>query len=110
MPTHAAAVTGDLVQARSKAVSVAEKAWAEARRNNDFPSLRPKLAEVLNLVRQVASGGPNLFFDLTILAAGASVVLALQSREFLLAKSLNHWDEAALFWLISHLRDGLLGL
>ncbi len=59
---------------------------------------------------QIASGGPNLFFDLTTLAAGACVVLALQSRELPLAPSLNYWDEALVFWLISHLGNGILGL
>jgi hypothetical protein len=52
---------------------------------------------------QIASGGPNLFFDLTTLGAGACVVLALQSLEPPLGRSLNYWDEALVFWLISHL-------
>ena len=59
---------------------------------------------------QIASGGPNLFFDLTTLAAGACVVLALQSLETPLGRSLNYWDEALVFWLISHLGKGILGL
>jgi hypothetical protein len=59
---------------------------------------------------QIASGGPNLFFDLTTLAAGACVVLALQSLEPPLGRSLNYWDEALVFWLISHLGNGILGL
>ena len=59
---------------------------------------------------QIASGGPNLFFDLTTLAAGACVVLALQSLEPPLGPSLNYWDEALVFWLISHLGNGILGL
>jgi hypothetical protein len=59
---------------------------------------------------QIASGGPNLFFDLTTLAAGACVVLALQSLEPPLGRSLNYWDEAVVFWLISHLGNGILGL
>ena len=59
---------------------------------------------------QRASGGPNLFFDLTTLAAGACVVLALQSLEPPLGRSLNYWDEALVFWLISHLGKGILGL
>jgi hypothetical protein len=59
---------------------------------------------------QIASGGPNLFFDFTTLTAGASVVLALQCRELPLARSLNHWDEALCFGLISHLGKGLLGI
>ena len=59
---------------------------------------------------QIASGGPNLFFDLTALAAGACVVLALQSLEPPLGRSLNYWDEALCFWLISHLGKGILGM
>jgi hypothetical protein len=59
---------------------------------------------------QIASGGPNLFFDLTSLTAGASAVIALRSRELPLARSLNYWDEALCFGLISHLSNGLLGL
>lgn len=59
---------------------------------------------------QIASGGPNLFFDLTTLAAGACVVLALQSLEPPIGRSFNYWDEALVFWLISHLGKGVLGL
>jgi hypothetical protein len=59
---------------------------------------------------QIASGGPNLFFDLTTLAAGACVVLALQSLEPPLGRSLNYWDEALVFWLVSHLGKGILGV
>jgi hypothetical protein len=59
---------------------------------------------------QIASGGPNLFFDLTTLAAGACMVLALQSLEAPLGRSLNYWDEALVFWLISHLGKSILGL
>lgn len=58
---------------------------------------------------QIASGGPNLFFDLTTLGAGACVVLALQSLEPPLGRSLNYWDEALCFWLISHLGKSILG-
>ena len=58
---------------------------------------------------QIASGGPNLFFELTTLAAGACVVLALQSLEPPLGRSLNYWDEALVFWLISHLGTSILG-
>ena len=57
---------------------------------------------------QIASGGPNLFFHWTTLAAGACVVLALQSLEPPLGRSLNYWDEALVFWLISHLGKGIL--
>jgi hypothetical protein len=58
---------------------------------------------------QIASGGPNVFFGLTALAAGACVVLALQARELPLGRTLNYWDEALVFWLISHLGNGILG-
>jgi hypothetical protein len=59
---------------------------------------------------QIASGGPNLFFDIAILAAGACIVLALHSRELPLDRSLNYWDEALVFGLISHLGETLPGL
>jgi hypothetical protein len=57
---------------------------------------------------QMASGGANLFFDLTFLAASLCVVLAVQSCERPLGRCLNHWDEALVFGLISHL-GGILG-
>ena len=50
---HAAAVPGDLVEANSRAVSRAEMVWREARRDSDFARLKPHLAEVLSLQRQV---------------------------------------------------------
>jgi carboxypeptidase Taq len=50
---HAAAVPGDLVEANSRAVSRAEMAWREARRGSNFLHLRPHLAEVLLLQRQI---------------------------------------------------------
>jgi hypothetical protein len=59
---------------------------------------------------QIASGGPNLFFELAALAAGACVVLGLQARELPLGRTLSYWDEAICFWLISHLGKGILGL
>ena len=58
---------------------------------------------------QVASGGPNLFFDLAFLAALLSLVLAVHARERPMVGSLNHWDEALVFGLVSHL-GGILGL
>lgn len=57
---------------------------------------------------QIASGGSNLFFDLTFLAAVLSIVLAVNAREHPMGKSLSHWDEAVVFGLISHL-GGILG-
>lgn len=53
---------------------------------------------------QVASGGPNLFFDLTFLAALLSIALAVHARERPMGRCLNHWDEALVFGLVSHLK------
>jgi carboxypeptidase Taq len=50
---HATAVPRDLVEANSRAVSRAEMAWREARRDSDFAQLLPHLAEVLALQRQI---------------------------------------------------------
>ncbi|HEX2553511.1 MAG TPA: carboxypeptidase M32 [Microvirga sp.] len=50
---HAAAVPGDLVEASSRAVTRAELVWREARPAGDFARLKPYLAEVLSLQRQV---------------------------------------------------------
>jgi carboxypeptidase Taq len=52
---HAAAVPQDLVEANSRAVSRAEIAWREARRDSDFQKLLPHLAEVLRLQRLIGS-------------------------------------------------------
>jgi hypothetical protein len=57
---------------------------------------------------QVALGYPSFFFSLTSLAAMLCVALALHHREFPLGRSLNHWDEALCFWLISHLGQEIL--
>jgi hypothetical protein len=58
---------------------------------------------------QVALGWPNLLFELTTLAALLCVVLALNNLERPLARTLNYWDEALCFWLISHFGKSLLG-
>jgi carboxypeptidase Taq len=50
---HAAAIPADLVEAHARAASGCELAWRAARRDDDFASLLPKLAEVVNLTRQV---------------------------------------------------------
>lgn len=50
---HAAAVPTDLVEARTRSASSCELAWRAARRDDHFASLLPKLAEVVNLTRQV---------------------------------------------------------
>jgi carboxypeptidase Taq len=50
---HAASVPADLVEARTRATSLCELAWREARRNDDFASLAPQLREVVSLTRQI---------------------------------------------------------
>jgi carboxypeptidase Taq len=50
---HATAVPADLVEAVSRAVSESEMTWRKARRDDDFASLLPYLAEVLRLQRAV---------------------------------------------------------
>ncbi len=57
---------------------------------------------------QVASGGPNLFFEFTTLAAMLCAVLALQAHELPLGRSLNYWDETLCFGLLSLLGKGIL--
>ncbi len=52
---HATAVDADLVEAFSRATSDSEMTWREARANKDFQALVPKLEEVVNLTRQVAT-------------------------------------------------------
>ena len=51
---HATAVPADLVEASSRAESMSEMIWREARANADFSLLRPHLAEVLRLQRLIA--------------------------------------------------------
>jgi carboxypeptidase Taq len=50
---HENALPADLVEARTKAASACEMAWREARRNADFKSLIPTLAEVLAVTRRI---------------------------------------------------------
>ncbi|MCB9948952.1 MAG: carboxypeptidase M32 [Rhodospirillaceae bacterium] len=50
---HATAVPADLVEASAKATTACEVAWRAARRDNDFAGLKPRLALVLSLTRQV---------------------------------------------------------
>jgi carboxypeptidase Taq len=50
---HAAAVPADLVDAHARAASACELAWRAARRDDDFASLLPQLAQVVKLTRQV---------------------------------------------------------
>jgi carboxypeptidase Taq len=58
--THAAAVPADLVEARTRAASACELAWRNARRDDDFASLRPRLEEVVNLTRQVGQAKSSM--------------------------------------------------
>ena len=51
---HAAALDKELVTALSKATNACEIGWRTARYDNDYRTVRPLLAEVLNLVRQSA--------------------------------------------------------
>ena len=52
---HAVAVPADLVEAASRANSVCEMAWREARPANDFAALKPKLTAVVRLARETAA-------------------------------------------------------
>ncbi len=52
---HATALSGDLVEALSRARSTCEAAWREARPRSDFASVLPHLAHVLALVRESAA-------------------------------------------------------
>ncbi|MFK8252648.1 carboxypeptidase M32 [Ancylobacter terrae] len=49
------AVPADLVEASSKAISVSEMAWRQARADSDFAALLPHLAEVLRLQREIGA-------------------------------------------------------
>ena len=52
---HAVAVPGNLIEALSRAASRCETVWRSARADNDFARVEPLLAEVLRLVREVAT-------------------------------------------------------
>ncbi|CAA7613854.1 carboxypeptidase M32 [Magnetospirillum sp. SS-4] len=52
---HAVAVPADLVDALARAESACEMIWREARPAADFQRVKPALAEVLSLVRQVGT-------------------------------------------------------
>ncbi len=52
---HAAAVPADLVEANARVSAQCEMVWRSARRDDDFAALRPSLAELLDLQRQIAS-------------------------------------------------------
>src|SRR5687768_15160265 len=51
---HAAALTPDLVAALSRAATVCEAAWRQAKRDDDFRIVKPLLEEIVNLTRQTA--------------------------------------------------------
>jgi len=52
---QAVAVPEDLVAAHSRASSLCEVAWREARRTDDFAAVMPRLQTVLDLTRRVAA-------------------------------------------------------
>ncbi|QRM34382.1 hypothetical protein [Microvirga sp. VF16] len=56
---------------------------------------------------QTGSGGPTLFFEVAALAAVLCIVLALHARERPMDTSLNYWDEAVVFGLVSRLGSGM---
>src|SRR6185436_19945368 len=47
------ALPSDLVEARTRATSACEMVWREAKKNADFKTLLPTLAEVVTLTRRV---------------------------------------------------------
>ncbi len=52
---HASAVPAPLVEASSRAASLCERAWRQARAESDFKQLLPLLSEVLERQREVAA-------------------------------------------------------
>ena len=52
---HATAVPADLIEREIKLSSEAEMTWRDARANNDFAALAPKLEGLLEIVREVAA-------------------------------------------------------
>jgi carboxypeptidase Taq len=52
--THAAAVSGELVEAVARISSTCETVWRKARPANDFRAVQPLLEEMLRLQREVA--------------------------------------------------------
>jgi carboxypeptidase Taq len=53
--TRATALPQDLVEAKARATTACEMAWRQARADDDYPSLRPHLEEVLRLTREAAT-------------------------------------------------------
>ncbi len=58
---HAAAVPGDLVEAKSRACSESETVWRAARPADDFAAALPGLERVLGLTREVAAAKADAF-------------------------------------------------
>ncbi len=52
--SRAVALPQDLVEAKARATNQCEMAWRQARADDDYPSLRPFLEEVLRLTREAA--------------------------------------------------------
>jgi carboxypeptidase Taq len=62
--TRATAMPSDLVEAQARANSACEKVWREARRQSDFAMVRPRLEEVVRLMREAAAAlAPALDLD-----------------------------------------------
>jgi len=53
--THATALSGEQVEALSRAASACEAAWRDARADDDFAAVLPKLETVLALIRETAT-------------------------------------------------------
>jgi carboxypeptidase Taq len=96
MYAHATAVPPDLVEASSLASSRCEVAWRTARAESDFPSLLPKLDEVLARQREVGQ------------AKGAA--LGLSAYDALLDGNDPGMRAAVIDPLFADLRAGLPGL
>jgi carboxypeptidase Taq len=58
---HAAAIPGDLIEAKSRACSASEAVWREARPADDFAAALPGLERVLALTREVAAAKAAAF-------------------------------------------------
>jgi carboxypeptidase Taq len=62
--SRAVALPQDLVEAKARATNQCEMAWRQARADDDYPSLRPYLEEVLRLTREAATlQGQKLSLD-----------------------------------------------
>src|SRR5216684_3717326 len=58
---HAAAIPGDLIEAKSRACSESETVWRKARPADDFAAALPGLERVLGLTREVAAAKAAAF-------------------------------------------------